>query len=118
MHKRLPETLLQSLDKATLPKVKLIWQDSTLSLRSILAVLLAEMEKLNPVVQSLFGSSGSIDKLGKAITEQKKAIQEVHEASDIISNRPTYSSVIEGQAIDNINERNIRSWNKIRRTRS
>lgn len=63
----------------------------------------AEMEKLNPVVQSLFGSSGSIDKLGKAITEQKKAIQEVREASDIISNRPTYSSVIEGQAIDNIN---------------
>lgn len=65
----------------------------------------AEMEKLNPVVQSLFGSSGSIDKLGKAITEQKKAIQEVREASDIISNRPTYSSVIEGQAIDNINEK-------------
>lgn len=64
-----------------------------------------EMEKLNPVVQSLFGSSGSIDKLGKAITEQKKAIQEVREASDIISNRPTYSSVIEGQAIDNINEK-------------
>lgn len=65
----------------------------------------AEMEKLNPVVQSLFGSSGSIDKLGKAITEQKKAIREVREASDIISNRPTYSSVIEGQAIDNINEK-------------
>lgn len=65
----------------------------------------AEMEKLNSVVQSLFGSSGSIDKLGKAITEQKKAIQEVREASDIISNRPTYSSVIEGQAIDNINEK-------------
>ena len=65
----------------------------------------AEMEKLNPVVQSLFGSSGSIGKLGKAITEQKKAIQEVREASDIISNRPTYSSVIEGQAIDNINEK-------------
>lgn len=65
----------------------------------------AEMEKFNPVVQSLFGSSGSIDKLGKAITEQKKAIQEVREASDIISNRPTYSSVIEGQAIDNINEK-------------
>lgn len=65
----------------------------------------AEMENLNPVVQSLFGSSGSIDKLGKAITEQKKAIQEVREASDIISNRPTYSSVIEGQAIDNINEK-------------
>lgn len=65
----------------------------------------AEMEKLNPVVQSLFGPSGSIDKLGKAITEQKKAIQEVREASDIISNRPTYSSVIEGQAIDNINEK-------------
>lgn len=65
----------------------------------------AEMEKLNPVVQPLFGSSGSIDKLGKAITEQKKAIQEVREASDIISNRPTYSSVIEGQAIDNINEK-------------
>ena len=65
----------------------------------------AEMKKLNPVVQSLFGSSGSIDKLGKAITEQKKAIQEVREASDIISNRPTYSSVIEGQAIDNINEK-------------
>lgn len=65
----------------------------------------AEMEKLNPVVQSLFGSSGSIDKLGKAITEQKEAIQEVREASDIISNRPTYSSVIEGQAIDNINEK-------------
>lgn len=65
----------------------------------------AEMEKLNPVVQSLFGSSGSIDKLGKAITEQKKAIQEVREANDIISNRPTYSSVIEGQAIDNINEK-------------
>lgn len=65
----------------------------------------AEMEKLNLVVQSLFGSSGSIDKLGKAITEQKKAIQEVREASDIISNRPTYSSVIEGQAIDNINEK-------------
>ena len=65
----------------------------------------AEMEKLNPVVQSLFGPSRSIDKLGKAITEQKKAIQEVREASDIISNRPTYSSVIEGQAIDNINEK-------------
>lgn len=65
----------------------------------------AEMGKLNPVVQSLFGPFGSIDKLGKAITEQKKAIQEVREASDIISNRPTYSSVIEGQAIDNINEK-------------
>lgn len=65
----------------------------------------AEMKKLNPVVRSLSGSFGSIDKLGKAITEQKKAIQEVREASDIISNRPTYSSVIEGQAIDNINEK-------------
>lgn len=73
--------------------------------KKYLGVSTAEMEKLNPVVQSLFGSSGSIDKLGKAITEQKKAIQEVREASDIISNRPTYSSVIEGQAIDNINEK-------------
>lgn len=45
MHKRLPETLLQVWIK-DFPKVKLIWQDSTLSLRSILAVLLLKWKSL------------------------------------------------------------------------